>query len=41
MEKYVTNTIRAGWNRWREMSGVIYDKKVREVLNNKIYKNSN
>ena len=21
--KYVTNIIRAGWNRWREMSGVI------------------
>ena len=24
-EKYVTNRIRAGWNRWREMSGVTCD----------------
>ena len=37
-EKDVTNRIRAGWNRWREMSGVICNKKVPEVLKNKIYK---
>ena len=37
-EKDVTNRIRAGWNRWREMSGVIYDKKVREVLKSKSVK---
>ena len=36
--KDVTNRIRAGWNRWREMSGVICDKKVPEVLKNNIYK---
>ena len=34
----MTNRIRAGWNRWRETSGVICDKKVTQVLNNKIYK---
>ena len=28
--------IRAGWNRWREMAGVI--KKVPEVLKNNFYK---
>ena len=39
--KDVTNRVRAGWNRWREMSGVICDKNVPEVLTNKIYKNSN
>ena len=36
--KDVTNRIRAGWYRWCEMSGVICDKKVPEVLQNKIYK---
>ena len=36
--KYVTNRIRARWNRWRKMSRVICHKKVPEVLNNKIYK---
>ena len=36
--KYVSNRIRAGWNRWREMSCVICDKKVPEVLKNKIYR---
>ena len=37
-KKYVTDRIRAGWNRWREMSGVICDKKFPEVLKNNIYK---
>ena len=37
-DKDVPNRIRTGWNRWREMSDVICDKKVPEVLNNKIYK---
>ena len=37
-EKDVTIRIQSGWNRWREMSGVICDKKVPEALKNKIYK---
>ena len=37
-EKDVTSRIQSGWNRWREMSGVICDKKVPEALKNKIYK---
>ena len=37
-EKDVTSRIQSGWNRWREMSGVICDKKVLEALKNKIYK---
>ena len=37
-EKDVTNRIRAEWNRWPDMSGVICDKKVPQVLKNKIYK---
>ena len=36
-EKDVTNRIGAGWNKFREMSGVTCDKKVPEVLNTKIY----
>ena len=34
-KKDVTNRIRAGWNRRREMSGVICHKKVPEILKNK------
>ena len=37
-EKDVTSRTQSGWNRWREMSGVICDKKVPEALKNKIYK---
>ena len=37
-EKDVTSRIQSGWNRWREMSGVICDKKVPEALKNNIYK---
>ena len=37
-EKDVTNMIRAGWNRWREMFGVVCDKKAPEVLKYNIYK---
>ena len=37
-EKDVTSRIQSGWNRWREMSGVICDKKVPEALKYKIYK---
>ena len=36
--KDVTNRIRAGWDIWRKMSGVICEKKVPEVLKNNINK---
>ena len=40
-EKEATNRITRMGSRWREMSGVICDKNVHEVLKNRIYKDGN
>ena len=36
--KYVDGRIKVAWSRWRDLSGVIYDKKVPVKLTSKLYK---
>ena len=36
--KDVDERIKVAWSRWRELSGVIYDKKVPVKLKTKLYK---
>ena len=38
MWKYVDGRIKVAWSRWRDLSGVIYDKKVPVTLKSKLYK---
>ena len=36
--KVVNGRIKVAWSKWRDLSGVIYDKKVPIKLKNKLYK---
>jgi hypothetical protein len=38
IDEDVSHRIRAGWVKWRQASGILYDKKVPNKLKDKFYK---